>query len=131
MGRFVVLVAEDDPGVRMTLEFVLEDEGFEVVSAADGEEALRLAFEHRPHAILLDQLMPKKNGREVLETLRADADTESTPVFVLSGMDPKLDVALGGDGAAQWEGAHFLGKPFDPEELVAAIRHALEGSDSV
>ena len=62
MGSPKVLVAEDDPSVRMTIEFVLEDEGFEVHMAEDGAQALRIATELLPDIILLDQIMPKMNG---------------------------------------------------------------------
>lgn len=118
--RPVVLVAEDDPSVRMTLEFVLEDEGFGVLVAENGEEALRLSMTHRPDAILLDQVMPKMDGRRVHAALRADAATRSIPVFVLTGM-----VRSDED---EWPGAHFIGKPFSSEELVERIRASLRGT---
>ena len=124
----VILVAEDDESVRMTLEFVLEDEGFEVLLAADGEEALGIALDRLPDAILLDQLMPKLNGRQVLDVLQVRDETRSIPVFILSGMDPTLRMpGAEGDIADQWRGAQFVGKPFDPDELVASIRRALVG----
>ena len=114
MGSPKVLVAEDDRSVRMTIEFVLEDEGFEVHLAADGEEALQKALEILPDVILLDQIMPKMDGKEVLAALRADDSTRSIPVVVLTGM------ARG--APSEWPGAHFVGKPFAPEELVEQIR---------
>ncbi|MDQ4064736.1 MAG: response regulator [Actinomycetota bacterium] len=113
-----VLVAEDDASVRLTLEFVLRDEGFEVVMARDGEEAVSLARDCGPDVILLDKIMPKMDGRDVLAALRADEATSEIPVFVLTGM------ARGpGD---DWPGAHFIGKPFSPEKLVEKI-HAVLG----
>ena len=114
MGSPKVLVAEDDRSVRMTIEFVLEDEGFEVHMAADGAEALQKAREILPDVILLDQIMPKMDGKEVLAALRADDSTRSIPVVVLTGM------ARG--APSEWPGAHFVGKPFAPEELVDQIR---------
>jgi len=126
--RPVILVAEDDESVRMTLEFVLEDEGFEVLTAADGREALGTVLTRVPDAILLDQMMPKLNGRQVLDALQLREETRSIPVFILSGMDPSLRLpGVEGDIADQWAGAQFVGKPFDPEELVASIRRALAG----
>ncbi len=111
-------MAEDDASVRLTLEFVLRDEGFEVVMARDGEEAVSLARDCEPDVILLDQIMPKMDGRAVLAALRADEATSDIPVFVLTGM------ARGpGD---DWPGAHFIGKPFSPEQLVEKI-HAVLG----
>jgi DNA-binding response OmpR family regulator len=113
----LVLVAEDDASVRLTLEFVLKDEGFEVVSAKDGEQALAHALELDPAVILLDQVMPKMDGKEVLAALRRDDSTKDIPVLVLSGM--------GRGSPGDWPGAHFVGKPFSPEELVRRIREVL------
>jgi two-component system, OmpR family, phosphate regulon response regulator PhoB len=121
-GRPAVLIAEDDASVRMTLQFVLEDEGFRVIVAEDGEIALRLSLEERPDVILLDQVMPKMDGKAVLAALRSDDATKSIPVFVLTGM------ARG--AGHDWPGAHFIGKPFNPEYLVDRIRHVLDPGKS-
>lgn len=113
----VVLVAEDDPSVRMTIEFVLKDEGFDVLLAEDGEQALKLALDETPDVILLDQIMPKMDGKEVLTALRKEPSTSAIPVFVLTGM------ARGEE--SEWPGAFFVGKPFSPDTLVARIREVL------
>lgn len=113
----LILVAEDDFNVRLTLEIVLEDEGFEIILAADGEEALRAARESHPDVILLDQIMPKLDGKQVLQALRADEATRDIPVLVLSGMERGVP--------DDWPGAEFIGKPFSPEELVRRIRAVL------
>lgn len=102
----------------MTLEFVLVDEGFDVLMAHDGEQALALARQHLPDIILLDQVMPKMDGMQVFAQLRADERTSSIPVFVLSGMSRT--------SSDDWDGAHFVGKPFSPDELVKRIGAALE-----
>lgn len=112
-----VLVAEDDPGVRLTIEFVLADEGFEVIFAEDGRQALDLAREHVPDVILLDQVMPLLDGKEVFKALRSDESTRSIPVFVLSGMSA--------DPSGVWGDAIFVGKPFSPDDLVDRIRDAV------
>lgn len=112
-----MLVVEDDASVRMTLSFVLEDEGFAVLEADNGEEALRLATSERPSVILLDSVMPKMGGPEVLAALRDDERTIDIPVFILSGMTPRAD--------SDWAGAHFIGKPFSPDVLVERIRNVL------
>lgn len=116
-GSPKVLVAEDDAGVRMAIDFVLSDEGFEVLLAEDGEQALILARSELPDVILLDQMMPKLDGKQVLSALRESSSTRSIPVFVLSGM------SRGAPG--DWPGADFVGKPFSPEELVGLIRKRL------
>ncbi|MDQ3985332.1 MAG: response regulator [Actinomycetota bacterium] len=119
--RPVVLVAEDDPSVRLALEFVLKYEGFDVVFAEDGIKALEMARNARPDIILLDHLMPKMDGREVLGELKGDENTSGIPVLVLTGM-PERD-------SENWEGAEFVGKPFTPDELIAKINAALGESD--
>lgn len=112
-----VLVAEDDASVRLTIEFVLNDEGFDVLLAEDGEQALQMARAELPDVILLDQIMPKLDGKQVLTALRENESTRSIPVFVLTGMSR---------GAPDdWPGAQFVGKPFSPDELVALIRKRL------
>lgn len=112
-----VLVAEDDASVRLTIEFVLADEGFQVLLAEDGEQALDLARSELPDVILLDQIMPKLDGKQVLKALRAEEQTRDIPVFVLTGM---------ARGAAEdWPGAQFVGKPFSPDDLVRLIRKRL------
>ncbi|HEV2756614.1 MAG TPA: response regulator [Actinomycetota bacterium] len=123
MTRPLVLVAEDDFNVRLTLEIVLEDEGFETLLAADGEAALAAARESIPDVILLDQIMPKLDGKQVFNALRADETTRDIPVLVLSGMERGV--------AADWPGAEFVGKPFSPEELVRRIRKVLPAERSV
>jgi DNA-binding response OmpR family regulator len=120
VNRPVVLVVEDDASVRMTLSFVLEDEGFAVLEAEDGEEALRLATSERPNVILLDSVMPKLGGPQVLAALKENEVTSEIPVFILSGMTPRADT--------DWAGAHFIGKPFSPDELVTKIRAVLPES---
>lgn len=113
-GALKVLVAEDDASVRLTIQFVLEDEGFEVLLAEDGEEALALARSERPDVILLDQMMPKLDGKQVLHALRGDEATRDITVFVLTGMSR--------GAPEEWPGAEFVGKPFSPDDLVQLIR---------
>lgn len=115
-----VLIAEDDASVRMTLEFVLEDEGFSVLTAEDGAEALRIAGQELPDVILLDQVMPKMDGKRVFSALRSEDATRAIPVLVLTGM--------GRGPEEEWAGAHFVGKPFSPDDLVQAIRDVLGDS---
>ena len=93
------------------------DEGFQVLLAEDGEQALNLARSELPDVILLDQIMPKLDGKQVLKALRAEEQTRDIPVFVLTGM------ARG--PAEDWPGAQFVGKPFSPDELVRMIRKRL------
>lgn len=113
-------MAEDDASVRLTIQFVLEDEGFDVLVAEDGQAALDLARAELPDVILLDQMMPKLDGKQVLDALRSRIETRDIPVLVLTGM------ARG--AAEEWSGAHFVGKPFSPDHLVKLIRERLQPS---
>lgn len=114
----VVLVAEDDPSIRLALEFVLKYEGFDVVFAEDGVKALEVAKNDLPDVILLDHVMPKMDGKEVFAALKDHEPTSSIPVLVLTG--------LARSDASDWQGADFIGKPFSPDELVERIRGAID-----
>ena len=87
-GRTTVLVVDDDPSVRGLLAKTLEKEGYRVVSAGNGVEALALAREHRPQAITLDVLMPQMDGWSALREFKADVTLRDIPV-IMSAFDPK------------------------------------------
>lgn len=114
----VVIVAEDDPGIRLTIEVVLAEEAMDVRFASNGEEALELARRLNPQVMVVDHMMPRKDGRTVVEELKASEATRRIPVVILSG------VARGEE--QDWRGAVFLGKPFSPDELVDRIRSLLQ-----
>ena len=116
----VVLVAEDDPSIRLAIEFMLKYEGFDVVFAEDGVKALEVAKNDLPDVILLDHVMPKMDGKEVFAALKDHEPTSSIPVLVLTGM-ARTD-------SSEWQGADFVGKPFSPDELVERIRGAIDSA---
>jgi two-component system phosphate regulon response regulator PhoB len=97
-----VLLAEDDRFLRRACETSLRARGFTVSTAADGEEALRAARAERPDLIVLDMLMPKLSGLDVLRAVRSDARTRSVPVLVMSSSGSDEDIAavtrLGANG---------------------------------
>ena len=93
-GARRVLLAEDDRFLRRAAEARLRRHGLEVLTAVDGEEALRLARSERLDLVLLDVVMPKLDGFEVLKLLKEDAATASIPVIVLSNLGQDRDVAL-------------------------------------
>jgi DNA-binding response OmpR family regulator len=93
MGEPVrVLLAEDDRFLRKAAETALKRQGFTVLPAVDGEEALRMARSEAPDIVLLDLIMPKLQGFEVLRALKADPATASTPVIILSNLGQESDV---------------------------------------
>lgn len=110
-----VLVIEDDPGLRRTLCGTLKDEGFAVDAAGDGEEGLYKAREGLYDVLVLDVMMPKLDGWQVLERLRPDFDV---PVLMLTARDTVPDRVKGLDSGAD----DYLTKPFDSDELVARLR---------
>jgi signal transduction histidine kinase/CheY-like chemotaxis protein len=113
--RPLVLVIDDDPATRDLLGRFLQAEGFQVVTAANGEDGLRLAREQRPVAITLDVLMPGLDGWSVLSTLKADPELAEIPVVVVSILDDRgLGYALGA--------ADYLTKPIDRDRLLAILR---------
>jgi diguanylate cyclase (GGDEF)-like protein len=116
-----ILVAEDSLVVRTVVCDQLEDEGYEVVEAADGESALVKAAAERPDAILLDIEMPGLDGHQVLARLKADRDLGGIPVVFLTGRTGTDDMVAG-----LRAGAHdYLRKPFETAELLARVGGAV------
>jgi CheY-like chemotaxis protein len=124
-GARTVLVIDDDEDARDLMRRFLAREGFDVVTAADGEEGLRLARQVKPDVITLDVIMPRMNGWAVLEALRADAALAAIPVVMLSILDEQdKGFALGA--------ADYLTKPFNREQLRAVLsRHRRTGGGRV
>ena len=112
-----ILIAEDDAGIRLTLEVVLQEEDWNVHFARNGQEAIDLAKKLDPQVMVVDYMMPKKDGRTVVEELKAIKATSAIPIVILSG------VARGEE--QDWNGASFLRKPFSPDELVECIKELL------
>lgn len=117
-----VLIVEDDAFLAEIYRTKLSHEGFEVTVAKDGEAGLVQARKVMPHIILLDILMPKKDGFEVLKELKADASTKRIPVIMLTNLGQKEDVDRGLElGADDYLiKAHFL-----PSETVSKVRQVL------
>lgn len=121
-SRTKLLLVDDEAAITDNLTPFLERSGFEVVVAADGEEALRQAAATPPDLIVLDILMPRLDGRSTLRRLRQDDDW--TPVILLTQVGESVERAM-----ALEEGADdYLNKPFDPHELVARIKAVLRRS---
>ncbi len=113
-----VLIADDEPNIVISLEFLLRREGFEVLVAVDGEEALTKARAERPDLVLLDVMMPKMNGFDVCQALRADPDLASMRVLMLTAKGRETEVSKGlGLGADA-----YMTKPFSTKDLVAQVR---------
>jgi two-component system alkaline phosphatase synthesis response regulator PhoP len=116
MGR--VLVVEDEPDVAELIRYNLQKEGWEIVPATNGADALRRAQESRPDLILLDIMIPQLNGWEVCRRLKQDPDTRGMPVIMLTGRVDEGDKVLGFELGAD----DYVTKPFSPRELIARVR---------
>ena len=122
MSGMKVLVVEDDPAVRSSLERSLAFEGYTVVAAADGEQGLAAVAAHRPDVVLLDLGLPRISGLEVCRRLRAAGD--GVPVLMLTAREATPDRVAGLDAGAD----DYLAKPFALEELLARLRALLRRS---
>jgi DNA-binding response OmpR family regulator len=119
--RALILIADDDPDILELVGFRLEQAGHRTVTAIDGAEALRVAAEHPPDLCVLDVLMPKLNGFEVLRNLRESERTRDVPVVMLTASVQDRDVARGFEGGAD----DYIRKPFNPQELQARVEALL------
>jgi DNA-binding response OmpR family regulator len=117
----LVLVADDDEDIRMLVAFRLERSGYRVLAARDGEEALRLALEHRPQLAVLDLMMPKIDGYELTRKLRELEKTRRIPIILLTARAQESDVARGFEAGAD----DYIRKPFSPQELRARVQAIL------
>jgi CheY-like chemotaxis protein/8-oxo-dGTP pyrophosphatase MutT (NUDIX family) len=113
-----VLVVDDDDVIRQLIEINLELEGFEVYTAADGEEALSKVAELRPAVVTLDLMMPRIDGWEVASRLQSDPSAAGVKVVLLSARAQASDLRRGRSLGVD----EYLTKPFEPDELVAVVR---------
>jgi DNA-binding response OmpR family regulator len=118
-----VLVADDQPHIVRLIQVNLEKVGYRVVTAADGLEALRKVREEIPDLVILDVIMPHKDGFEVLREIKRDPRLADVPVIMLTVKTQNADIVEGLREGAEM----YLPKPFHPKELVSLIRRALEG----
>jgi len=119
--RASVLLVEDEPAQRELLAYNLAAEGFEVITAANGEEALVLVGERAPDIVVLDWMMPRVSGLEVCRRLKARAATRDLPVLMLSARSEEADLVRGLETGAD----DYVAKPFALAELMARIRALL------
>lgn len=116
-----ILIADDEPNIVVSLEFLMKREGFDVQVAVDGEAALQAIAAHMPDLILLDVMLPKKDGFEVCQHIRANPAWQAIKVVMLTakGRDTEVSkgLALGADA--------YMTKPFSTRDLVAQVRALL------
>ena len=116
-----VLIAEDEPALRLLLSATLSGAALKLLEASDGQEALDMARLHKPDMILLDVAMPKLNGFQVCQQLKAEPETWGTKIILLTALAQETDKAradqVGADG--------FISKPFNPHDLLRQVQEAL------
>jgi DNA-binding response OmpR family regulator len=119
-----VLIADDEPNIVISLEYLMKRAGYQVSIARDGQEALDAIRRERPRLVLLDVMMPRKSGHEVCQELRADEQIRDTLVLMLTakGRDTDVDKGLGVGADA------YMTKPFATKELVAKVAQMLDAA---
>jgi DNA-binding response OmpR family regulator len=120
--RLKILIAEDSSTVRRLIAAHLAADGYEVIEAADGEQALAAVRAERPDLLVLDKIMPKLDGFDVVRELRADPDTRAVPIVMLTERATEQDVVGGLDLGVE----EYMPKPFSLPELSARIRRTLQ-----
>ena len=116
-----ILIVEDEKDIIKMLEYNLKKEGFKVIDARDGEDALDLAVREYPDLILLDLMLPGIDGLEVCKTLKKESKTSSIPIIMLTAKSQESDKIVGLELGAD----DYITKPFSPRELIARIKAVL------
>jgi len=123
MGQMdYILVVEDDPEYRNAIRLILEMEGFEVQTAANGREGLESLRQRLPDLVLCDIMMPEMDGRQFLEALQDDNSTAVTPVIFVTALDSRFEMRRSMSAGAD----DYLTKPFSAEELIECVNGRLK-----
>ena len=121
-----ILAVDDQPSIVRLIQINLQKAGYEVITAADGEEGLEKFYAERPDLVILDVIMPRRDGFDVLRTIKSDPETQHTPVIMLTVKAQDADIFEG-----LTEGAElYLPKPFSPTELVSLVERVLDTKTS-
>ncbi len=116
-----LLLVDDEPGLRNAVQAYLQDEGFNVTTAADGEEGWQKALQMHPDLVITDVMMPRCDGYELLKRLREDERLGGTPVIFLTAKGMTLDRTQGYEAGVD----DYIPKPFDPDELIARVKNVV------
>jgi two-component system alkaline phosphatase synthesis response regulator PhoP len=122
MGKFKILIADDDPYVHELVDTVFSTDEFDVSHAYDGSEAVEFIKEVKPDLVVLDIMMPGKDGRDICRDVKKDLITRDISVLILSARDDQLDRICGLEIGAD----EYMVKPFSPNHLLRRVRKILE-----
>ena len=122
MNKRTVLIADDEIDIVETVKFMLESEGFEVLTAYDGEEALKTARTAIPDIILLDVMMPKINGYKVSRLLKFDKKFQDIPILMITARSQEEDKLIGEETGAD----EYITKPFEISDVIDLINKYLQ-----
>ncbi len=117
-----ILIADDDPVILRLIQVNLELEGYQVLTANNGEEALATALAEHPDLVILDIMMPRLDGYQTCERLKESEDTRGIPVVFLSAKAQQTDIDKGRSYGVQ----DYLTKPFDPSELLDVVERLVD-----
>lgn len=121
---YKILIADDEPNIVISLDFLMRREGYEVHLARDGQEAIEAIEQHRPSLVLLDVMMPRKTGFEVCEAVRSRSELDTTLILMLTAKGRETDIAK---GLALGANA-YMTKPFSTQELTRKVAEMLQGA---
>ncbi len=121
MAKRKILVADDEPDIVTLLVSILKSENYDVIEASDGEEALMVIKMSRPDAIILDIMMPKLDGMQVLRKVREDPEISSIPVIMLTAKASNEDILSGYKYGANY----YIPKPFEISDILEGVRMVL------
>ena len=119
-----VVIADDEPSLRLLVSATIASEGFDVLEASDGDEAWQLLRQHHPDVALLDVQMPGMTGLELTRAIKASSELSSTQVVLLSAKALEADIQEGLNAGAD----RYLTKPFSPFELLALVDDLSSGA---
>lgn len=117
----MIVIIEDEPDILELLGYTLRREGFEVMTSSSGDTGLNLVKKQKPDLVLLDLMLPQKDGLEICRELKANTNTKNIPIIMVTAKSEESDIVLG-------LGMHaddYICKPFSPRELVARVRAVL------
>ena len=116
-----ILVVDDDPVILQLLQVNFEMEGFNVITAADGQQGVDRTRADRPDVVVSDVMMPKMSGIELVAELKGDTDTADIPILLLTAKAQQADIGAGMDAGAD----DYVTKPFEPLDLVDRVNRLL------